>query len=308
MLARLEAFIEVARQESVTRAAEALVISQPALTARIKRLEEELHAQLFLRTSNGMRLTEEGRAFLPYAERTLDTIAQGRNHLDDVRRGSIGELAIAAAPGISTYILPPLLSRFASEYPNVELTVHADRVEAVLEMVLQENAHLGLVRALKHPEIESAPFYEERLVLVSNPHHPNHPGRLRGKLTIEDISRLQLIMFDRTSSYHAFTNAFLRSAGVSPRVVMELDNIDSTKQMVLAGLGIAFLPQSAVAAELAAGSLREVEIMDVGPLRQQIVAIRRRDAGPPTRILASFLAILADMRPSQPVAERSAVG
>jgi DNA-binding transcriptional LysR family regulator len=78
---------------------------------------------------------------------------------------------------------------------------------------------------------------------------------------------------------------------------MELDNIDATKKMVQQGLGVALLPQTAVAGELTSGSLRAVAISDAEPVRRQIVAIRRRDAGPPSEFVAAFMEILAELRP-----------
>jgi DNA-binding transcriptional LysR family regulator len=115
---------------------------------------------------------------------------------------------------------------------------------------------------------------------------------------MEELSGEQLILFDRTSSYHDLTNALFRAAGVEPLGVMELDNIDATKKMVQQGLGVALLPQTAVDGELASGSLRAVAISDAQPVRRQIVAIRRRDAGPPSRLVAAFMDTLAALRPA----------
>ena len=98
-------------------------------------------------------------------------------------------------------------------------------------------------------------------------------------ISIAEIAEAQLILFDRTSSYHGLTSSFFREAGVTPRGVMELDNIDAAKKMVQQGLGVALLPQTAVAGELADGSLVAVRIADVEPAHRQIVAVRRKDDG-----------------------------
>ena len=293
LLSQLEGFVEIARRGSVSRAAEALFVTQPALSARLKSLESQVGAQLFVRTGRGVRLSEAGHAFLPYAQRALEAVSEGHRLVGEVARGGAGELALGAAPAVSTYVLPAILERFHLEHPNVRLAVRTGHSEEVLDLVLHEQVQIGLVRALRHPEIESVPLYEDELVLVAN---PAHRFAAAGEIAVEEMSEEQLILFDRTSSYHDLTSAFFREAGVVPRGVMELDNIDATKKMVRQGLGVALLPHTAVAEELEAGTLRSVTIADAVPVRRRIVAIRRRDAGPPAGVVAAFLATLEELR------------
>jgi DNA-binding transcriptional LysR family regulator len=291
---QLTSFVEIARTGNLSRAAGALFVTQPALTARLQGLERQLGAELFVRTRRGMRLTEEGRAFLPYAERALAAVAEGRRAVTQVQRGGTGELAIGAAPAVSTYVLPALLKQFADEHPTARLSVRTGHSEEILELVLAEQVDLGLTRELRHSEIESVPVYEDELVLVAD---HDHPFARRVLIRIGEIASEQLILFDRTSSYHELTSALFRAAGVEPAGVMELDNIDATKKMVQQGLGVAFLPATAVAAELDAGVLRAVAVADAEPVRRQIVAIRRRDAGRPSGLVAAFLRTLQGLQP-----------
>ena len=120
---QITAFVETARRQSVSRAAEALFISQPALTARLKGLEADLGAELFIRGPRGMRLTDAGHAFLPYAVRSLETLTDGRMQVNALERGGAGRLAIGAAPAVSTYVLPALLKRFSEGFPRVLVSV-----------------------------------------------------------------------------------------------------------------------------------------------------------------------------------------
>jgi DNA-binding transcriptional LysR family regulator len=294
LLAQLNAFVEVARTRSVSRAADSLFVTQPALTARLQRLEADLGARLFIRTSRGMRLSEAGEAFLPYAVRALDTLADGRRLVNAFERGGAGRLAIGAAPAVSTYVLPGVLKAFALGHPRVAVSVRTGHSEEVLELVLREQVDVGLVRALRHPEIESAPLYEDRLILVTE---PGHRLGAQQRIPLEEIAGEQLILFDRTSSYHDLTSALFRRAGVVPSGVMELDNIDAAKKMVQEGFGVALLPHTAVAEELEAGTLQEVVIADAEAPRREIVAIRRRDGGSPAGTVAAFLTTLEEMRP-----------
>jgi DNA-binding transcriptional LysR family regulator len=293
LLNQITAFIETARRQSVSRAAEALFISQPALTARLKGLEKDLGAQLFVRTPRGMRLTDAGNAFLPYAARALETLTDGRMQVNALERGGAGRLALGAAPAVSTYVLPPLLKRFSQGYPRVSVSVRTGHSEEILDLVLREQVTLGLVRALQHPDIVSTPLYEDRLILVAE---PGHRFADAGRIRMKELAEEQLVQFDRTSSYHDLTSALFVTAGVSPAGTMELDNIDAAKKMVGQGFGVALLPQTSVADELEAGTLAEVEVVDAPPVRRKIVAITRRDAGPPAGQAKAFLATFDEIR------------
>ena len=294
-LEQLDAFVEIHRRGSVSQAAEALFVTQPTLTARLKGLERELDAVLFIRSGRGMRLSEAGRAYLPYAERTLDAARAGRRLLAELARGESGHLALGAAPAVGTYVLPRILTQFRRTHPKVALAVRTGHSEEVLELVLREQVEIGLGRALRHPDVEAIPLYEDELVLVVD---PTHRFAEAGAVGTEEISEVQLILFDRTSSYHRLTNEFFRGAGAVPRAVMELDNIDAAKKMVEQGLGVALLPHTAVAGELEAGALRAVRLSDAPALRREIVIFRRRDAGAASGALEAFLNCLSDLRPA----------
>jgi DNA-binding transcriptional LysR family regulator len=289
LLAQVEAFLEVARLGNVSRAAEALYVTQPTLTARLKNLEAELGEQLFLRTGRGLRLTGAGRAFLPHAERALRSLREGELAVTELQRGEAGSLVVGAAPAVSTYVLPGLLRRFLAAAPRVRLAVRTGHSEEVLAMVLAEDVHVGLVRALHHPGVEAIPAYEDHLVLVVPPGHRFAGG---AGIRLEDLGIEPLVLFDRTSSYHELTNALFREAGVLPSTVMELDNIEAAKQMVAHGLGVALLPHTAVTAEVAAGTLTEVRIADAATVRRQIVAIHRRDGA--TALARRFLSMVGE--------------
>lgn len=274
-----------------------MFLTQPTLTARLHALEKELGEPLFARTRRGMRLTDAGRAFLPYAERAIRAVRDGRQALSDARSVSAGRLVLGAAPAVSTYVLPALLQRFAASYPRVEVAVRTGHSEDVLQMLLREEVQLALVRALRHREIESIALYDEELVLVVP---PGHAFADRSPIGIADLASERLILFDRTSSYYELTQTFFLSLGVTPREVMELDNIEAAKKMVERRLGIALLPRTAVSGEIAAKTLTQVDVTDAPQVAQQIVAIRRRDQGRATGPVAAFLALLkeTDLKPA----------
>ncbi len=291
MLPQILAFLEVARRGNLSRAAEALYVSQPTLTARLQALESELGEQLFLRTRRGMRLTEAGEEFLPYAEHAVHAIEDGRERLAELRRGTVGKLILGAPPTVSTYALPALLARFTAEHPGVRLTVMTGTSEEILELVLHDRIQLGLMRSLGHPEVEAVPVYSDTLLLVVSPGH-----RLAGRnVRLADLGGEPLVLFGRSSSYRDFTEAVFRQAGVMPDSVLELDNIEAAKKMVEHGIGISLVPDSAVMADLNNGVLSVVHVADTTLPRREIVVVRRRDAGPPSGTVATFMAMLTDI-------------
>src|SRR3989442_6850627 len=152
MLAQVEGFLEVARRGIVSRAAEALCVPQPTLTARLHSLERELGDPLFARTRRGMRLTDAGRAFLPYAERAMRAVRDGRQALSDARSASAGRLVLGAAPAVSTYALPALLRRFAAGYRPYVVPCLTWPSESYLQKLLREAVQLAMVRSMRHPD------------------------------------------------------------------------------------------------------------------------------------------------------------
>ena len=289
LFAQIEGFLEIARQGNMRRAAQALSISQPALTARLQGLEEEFGAVLFRRTHSGMLLTPAGRAFLPHADRAIESIRSGRSLVRELEHGVIGELALAVAPAVSAYVLPEILVRFTERHPDVRLLVRTGHSEEIVDLVARGEVELGIVRQLRDARVRSRPLYEDELILVAR---PDHPFAVVGSVDVAEISHAQLILFDRTSSYYDVTNALFRIAGVVPRGVTEVDNIEAAKRMVERGLGVALLPGTSVADVLSSGTLREIDLVGTATIRRQIVAVERPGSRPVSPFLDTLWGLL----------------
>jgi DNA-binding transcriptional LysR family regulator len=272
---QLEAFLHVTRVGRLGQAASELYITQPALTARIQRLERELGGELFVRSKRGMRLSPAGRAFVPFAVRAIESIEEGRSLVAGIAATRERVLALAAPPAVGTHVLPQLLQRFAAGHPDVKLAVRSGHSEEILELVLREEVDLGLVRSIPHPDTTETTVYEDEMVLVAPKGH-----RLAGvgSATVAELGRERLIVFDPSSSYHQLTHTLLQSARVRPQTTLEVDNSEAAAKMVEHGLGVALLPHSAASDGLASGRLVEVRLFGVRLPRRAIVAIRRRDA------------------------------
>lgn len=208
----------------------------------------------------------------------------------------LGDAGVHQRPPLRVQVLIPAPDalgfaevRFTERHPDVRLLVRTGHSEEIVDLVARGEVELGIVRELRDPRVRSRPLYEDELMLVVR---PDHPFAATGRVDVVDISHAQLILFDRTSSYCDLTNALFRGAGVVPRGVTEVDNIEAARRMVERGLGVALLPGTAVADALAAGSLRQVELGGPAPIRRRIVAVERLGARPASPFLTTLGGLL----------------
>ena len=264
---QLETFIAVATFGGFHRAAETLRLSQPAVSARIKALEESLGSTLFARSRNTLTLSDAGRILRPYAEQLLKTASLARQAVHELKPASGGPLQIAAALSISVYFLPDVLKRFQRAHPKVIIAIRPGHSKEVLEMVLNEEAEIGLARSLQHPMIETISLRDDPLLLVAHP--VQGPTRAR-HARLEQVAAWPLIFYERGSSDWTLTHSLFRRAGLVPNIAFEVDTIETAKRMVERGLGVAFLPQLAVGREIRAGKLLAIKLLDAEPLRRSL--------------------------------------
>ena len=290
---QLEAFLEAASRGSFRRAADALYLSQPSVSARIQTLEGEVGVALFHRTARGVRLTEMGQVFLPFAQRSMETLRRGREVLESVRQTSAGILNMATARVIGTYVLPETLQKFQHLYPETNLHIKVGGSLDVLQMVVDEEVQLGLARFMEHPDVDALHLYDEEVVLVV---HPDHPFAKTGVAAMSAVAQEPLILYDPGdpgSSYFQFINRVCRYAGVTPKVEMNLDSVEAAKNMVQLGLGISFLPRSGVRQELESGTLTLIDVAEVPPvLLPTYVLLRRGQQHGP--VVVAFLNLLQE--------------
>jgi len=302
-ISQVETFLAVATFGGFHRAAEALRISQPAVSARIKALEDSLGVSLFARSRGGLVVSDAGRTFRPHAERLLRTAALARQAVHQAQPASGIPLQIAAALSISVYFLPDVLKRFQRAHPNVIISIRPGHSKEVLDMVLNEEAEIGLARSLQHPEVETISLRDDPLLLVAHPRRgPVHTNRAH----LEKVASWPLIFYERGSSDWTLTHSLFRRAGLVPNVALEVDSIETAKRMVERGLGLSFLPQLAVGREIRSHKLVAVKLLDAEPLQRSLDVIhpRRRPLRPEAR---AFLQMVREAATSKSVLSAEAV-
>jgi len=298
---QVKTFLAVASSGGFHRAAEALRISQPAVSARIRALEDSLGVKLFTRGRSHFSLSPAGKALRPHAEQLLREVALARQAIHELQPSAGGALRIAAALFVCTYFLPDVMKDYQAANAKVMVTLRSGNSLEVLKMVLDGEADIGVARSLNHPEVETMMLRDDPLVLVG---HPAHPAARKRRVRLEAVESWPLIFFDRGSSDWTLSQGLFRRAGLLPNVVLEVETIEAAKRMVERKLGLSFLPQIAVTQELQRGKLVAIQIVDAEPLHRNLDVIHPRHR-PLTKDALAFLRLLqAAAATTMPLAKR----
>ena len=273
-LGQVEAFVEANRRGSISRAADALGLTQPTCTARLQGLESELGSLLLVRGRRGVSLTPAGRRFLPRAIAALESLRRGATEAKAGSEARGGLLAIGLASDLALYLAPRALARFASRHPAIETLVRSGHSRFVADLLRSEEVELALVSQLVLlPDLVSRVLFTESVPVVVSRSH-----RLagRGSIKMEELARAGLVMRDPAAFLRTITLAFFAAGDTAPRVLMELDNTEACKRVVLSGLGAALLPEMAIRSELARGELVQLKVEGHPPPKRAIHALTRQ--------------------------------
>ena len=238
MFDELRHFLLIADHGTFTEAARRAHLSQPALTASVRRLEDRLGARLFHRGPGGASLTAEGEALLPHARAALASVESGRRAVAEIAGLHDGEVRIGAGATAATYLLPPELAVFQKRHPGIRILLRETTTDEALDALAAGDLDLAVVTV--EPD-RGEPWRDDPLVLVSSPE--------------VDPSAAPFLTFRRGTTSRRLFDAHFPDA----RVVMELGSIAAVKGNVRAGTGVALVSRAAVQADLELGRLVLVE-------------------------------------------------
>ncbi len=293
-LRQLETFEHVARLRSFTKAAEALSLTQPAVTRQIAVLESELHTRLLERMGRQIDLTASGQVLMTYVKEILRLSQEAVRAVEDVTSGGAGRLKVGASNTTSTYILPPLLRQFHQAHPGVELSVHTGASARIAEMVLLNEVDIGFVTGLReNSDLVEIPLVPYATGVVLYPEHPLANRPAGQGVRADELAGSRLILMEEGTNLRSYVDRILSAAGVVEQVAMELDNVEAIKKMIEARLGISLLPLPSVELEVEAGRLAAFELIDVPNSQRTISAIYRKDKylG---KAISAFITLLHD--------------
>lgn len=275
MLHLLETFCAVVAAGSLNRAAEALHLTQPAVTKQIRSLERELGVQLLLRGPQGVSLTPVGRQIHHHARRALAAARACRRVAAEWNAPDRGRLVVGAGLTLTLFTLPPVIAAFRRRHPAVQVEVRTGGSRETLEALLNYEVDLALVTSpVAHGELQVTPLFRDPLVLAAAPGHPVAAGPA---VTTAALADAALIGFTRGSGLRQYTDQVLEARGVAPQVVMEFDSIEAIKTMVALNLGVALLPWSAVREDANHGRLAALPVADWPDAGRTIALVSRRD-------------------------------
>jgi DNA-binding transcriptional LysR family regulator len=275
-LGQIETFVEANRRGSISRAADALGLTQPTCTARLHGLERELGAQLLVRGRRGVSLTPAGRRFLPRAIAAMDSLRRGATEAKAGSEARSGVLAVGLASDLALYLAPRALARFASRHPQVETLARSGHSRFVADLLRAEEVELALVSQLVMlPDLASRALFTEAVPVVVA---PSHRLARRGALKIDELAQAGLVVRDPAAFLRSITTAYFAAGDTAPHILMELDNTEACKRVVLSGLGAALLPEMAIRAELGRGDLVQLRVEGHPPPKRTIHALTRQGA------------------------------
>nr|WP_255570861.1 LysR family transcriptional regulator [Cohnella sp. CFH 77786] len=252
----IEAFVYVIHYGSFNKAAEALYLSQPSVTARIQSLERELDCRLFDRMGKQIQVTEEGKRFLPYAQQIILTYRKGKLHIN--RKNSLpSELKIGCTVSVSNYIIPELLPRLKRNYPDIHYKFVTGTTDDIVNKALNKEVDIGFVRNVNHPHLQSIKFYEDPIRLYAYEGHPFLGGE---RVTVEKIAEQPLVFFECGALDWLRIHRIFESLEQPPNIQIQTDNSEMAKKLVLQKVGIGFLPGLSVRREVAEEKLFAVPL------------------------------------------------
>jgi len=258
---RLQVFHAVAKHLSFTKAAEALFMTQPAVTFQIRQLEEQVNTRLFDRTHGRITLTAAGQMALDYAERILGMSAELDTRLKEISGHVAGPLLIGASTTIAEFLLPQILGEFKARYPAVVPRLFVANSEAVQDRVAERALDLGFIEGDSHlPSLVTDVCCDDELQVVCAPAHPL--AKLKSA-TPKALTEHPYISREPGSGTREVIDHYLQKAGVSPdamQVVMELGSPEALKGLVATGLGFAIMSRATVAKETQLGQLVQVPL------------------------------------------------
>ena len=272
-LDQLHTFLEIVRLKSFSKAALTCYRTQPAISAQVRQLEQELNSTLFERLGTKIALTAAGKIFAEYAEQILDLRRRAQDTINELDRVPRGELVIAANEATCIYVLPQVFSEYKKQFPNVQLLVDRSYGARVVEAVLDNLADFGITQLpVQEKRLQVAKIHSDEIKLLLPGQHPLTRMEF---VTPRDLIG-QPLLLPKSGTTRSRLNAWLEPVENELRISMELDSTEMIKRFVMAGLGFSFLAASHCREEVALGRLSVVSL-GPEPMIRRVGLIYRKD-------------------------------
>jgi DNA-binding transcriptional LysR family regulator len=291
-LNQLRVFYEAARCESFTMAAKNLFITQPAVTAQMKTLEDQCNLKLFKKKGRKLFLTDEGSTLYEYVRKLFDYEKEVEGVIEDMRELKRGILRLGTSKAYARYIMPFLISGFREAYPQIKVYLdEGSSLDMARSLLSLKNEVAVIAKVEEDPGITYLPFSQEELLLVLPPHHPLTKKK---RITVEELVSEALIMKEVGSGTRKTVNDLFCKKRLVPNVLMETSNTEFIKQLVQRGEGLSFLVMDSVAAEIGDKKLATVPLDGERPhLDVSIAYLKDQHLSHPARAFVEILTKMA---------------
>jgi DNA-binding transcriptional LysR family regulator len=269
-LNHLRIFYYAAREKNLTKAAEALFVTQPAVTMQIKALEQYLEVALFRKRGKFLELTNEGIVLHKYAEKIFGVVDEMEHALKGFASLTHGSLIIGTTRSFARYLMPGLLSGYQEKFPGIKVSLEVGSSREIAEGVAAFKYDLAIIGRIPLPgKVKAIPFKPEEFCVVAS---PNHPLAKKGTVSWQELEKEPIIIREPGSGSRHFMLSFLASRGVKPSVLVEAGSVEFIKEYVIQGRGISFLYKPEIERETKMGLLKPLKLVD-GPIYIETVIV-----------------------------------
>lgn len=242
-LRQLRYFVEVAKREHVTDAAQSLHVAQSAISRQIGNLEDELGVQLFEKEGRNVKLTPVGKLFLEHTETALKAIDYAKLQIDEYLNPERGTIKIGFPTSLASNFMPMVISNFKSQYPNVAFHLRQGSYKFLIDAVKNREINLAFLGPVPNsdPEIESHILFSEGISALLSHRHPLADHK---KIRLNDLKNDEFVLFPEGMILHKIVVDACKQAGFYPNGTSVGEDLDAIKGLVSAGMGVTLLPES----------------------------------------------------------------
>jgi DNA-binding transcriptional LysR family regulator len=272
-LDQLHTFLEIVRLKSFSKAAQTCFRTQPAISAQVRQLEQELNTSLFERLGTRIRLTPAGKIFAEYAEQILDLRRRAQDTINELDRVPRGELVIAANEATCIHVLPRVFSEYKKQFPNVQLQVDRSYGARVVEAVVDNLADFGITQLpIQEKKVQVVRIHSDEIKVIVP---PGHPLAGRSSVTAQEVAN-HTVLLPKYGTTRKRLTVWLETASEAAQVSMELDSTEMIKRFCMAGMGVGFLAYTHCREEVEAGALEALSI-EPEPMMRRLGLIYKKD-------------------------------
>jgi DNA-binding transcriptional LysR family regulator len=254
----LALFRAIADELSISRAAEWLMVSQPAVSKQLAQLEQALKTKLVDRLPRGVRLTASGELLAGYARRVFSLAEEAERAMGELAGVHRGRLAVAATPTIGVYWLPAVLVKYRRAYPGVEMRMEIHPSATIARLLAEGSVDVGLAEsAVESEAIDASVFLKDRMIAIAA---PRHPLALQRRVKLEDLCREPFVVREVGSGSKSLIERALVERGLKVNAVMSLGSTEAIKRAVMEGVGVAIVSGLAAGMEVAASKLAALKV------------------------------------------------